>query len=271
MIFEVDESAVDSYFTVSIMNLKLLVGTIVYYCWGLLHSSNSYAAFTNCDHALAMNDRVLRTNQFAIQRDGEDAAALGDLFLNEVNELPENSHFFESGAGEAHVLRQLTDGQFLRGKWVQLKSQKITALGIAKPESPSITALANNATRRFRYLEGKYLEDYALAEIGTCDFIFDQYGAFSYTARIDLVIRKYLELLKVGGKMYLDFKPSGIAFVERPNGLEDYLKKIPNIQFYLLNQGSLIRLVKTGTVSPESIPELLFRNFIPSIPPVRVY
>jgi hypothetical protein len=214
--------------------------------------------------ALASNDLQLRNNVFGVWRGGlAYLGRLGGRILYDLDALPEDAHWLDAGAGHAEAMKDLVAGvRDILGRTVKVKARRLTALGLAKPGGFSEGILAS---RDFRYLEGKYLEDYRFEEIGVCDLITDLWGPFSYTAQIDVVLRKYLELLKVGGKLYIEIKPGSTAIDGL--SLRDYLARIPGIRAEV--DSYTVRIEKTGWTRGEDVPRLKLEEFRPSSPPIR--
>jgi len=55
---------------------------------------------------------------------------------------------------------------------------------------------------RLRYLSGKRLREYSLAELGKFQIVTDVYGGFTYTENLSQFVEKVLSLLEVGGAFY---------------------------------------------------------------------
>lgn len=195
----------------------------------------------------------------------------GPRFFEDIKRLPIDSHWLDSGAGQARAMWQFVEGLAYNGQSVRIQSRGLTALAITNPRSLDIHLLSKAQGREFRYLEGKYLEDYRLEEIGNCDLITDLFGPFSYTARIDLVLKKYMELLKPGGVLYIRMESVNITINQSAAGLGDYLQRIPNLRVEWLMNGTVIRVTKTGPVRPSDIPELHLDRYVDGAPPKRFY
>ncbi len=199
----------------------------------------------------------------------------GNQWLQDIKALTVDSHWLDAGAGSASAMKELAIGvRITPTETVQVKSRGLTALSIEQPYSLFVNELygLNQQGRQFRYLSGRYLEDYRASEIGQVDLITDLYGPFAYTARIDLVLKKYLELLKIGGKAYIRFEPSKLTIDGNPNGLGEYLNHLgQKIEWIGINQPEAIRIEKIRNLSEHDIPELSLDHYQDGTPPRRYF
>jgi hypothetical protein len=205
---------------------------------------------------LKKNHIILNSNRFPVARDDYFYQAyLGIAFEKELRSLPLNSHYLDSGAGSA-----LATFRYATRSQNQLLSQKITAVALVKPE----INYAKIPGREFRYLEGRYIEDIPAAEIGAVDLIADLYGPFSYTASIDLVLKKYLQILKLQGSVFINFNSQIITIDNHWEGLGRYLNSISGakvewVEYRQKGAGAVIRVTKTSDAF--NVPKLFLENF----------
>ncbi|MGK5081995.1 hypothetical protein WDW37_01725 [Bdellovibrionota bacterium FG-1] len=223
---------------------------------------------------LRKNHEILSENSFI---DYRGAAAFDRVFgktfaqtLRLLNEKAiaanEPVRWLDSGAGGADAISEFSQLLGLDRKF------NYVALGFKKPSgAKGIYTMETVPGKRFRYLSDRYIEDYAhpTQEIGPCDLISDFFGPIAYTAAVDVVIKKYLELLKVGGKAYLliphNLKIKNMYFY-------DYLRKISGLTvesrpYDALN--SVYELTKTGQTGDA--PSLKLTHFLSGEPPSREF
>jgi hypothetical protein len=133
---------------------------------------------------------LLERNSFTTARDlNEYASHLKiDLLLPELNS---SKRWLDAGAGRARA--QL---QFLEMKKKSSESPpEMVALSYKKPWF--VTAKKES----FKYLEGRFIEDYHPSELGSFDLITDLFGPYSYSKNPITVLNQYLELLNVHGNL----------------------------------------------------------------------
>jgi hypothetical protein len=248
-----------------------------------MHSSGEVMEKCMLDQLLAEHHQILETNKGMPKE--THAYMLGDKFglrfIEDLTSLPEDSHWLDTTPGDLGHLREFANGWYTHlvpepnSRWihnVKPKSKRITSVVYRKAEQYRADPW-DFAGRDYRVLEGKYLEDRTLAELGTCDLITDMGGAFSRTARIDVVLRKYLELLKIGGKAYISFHPVNTSIGNNPGpdfGVREFLSRIPNIKVEWL-RWDVVRIEKTGWTQGKDVPELWLKRFFPWYPPSRAY
>lgn len=229
----------------------------------------------SCQRALVDNREMLTHDSYNRTRDADGyARMLGDTLLDDINSLGPNTHWLESGAGAAIAMQQFADGAWIDHQIIKARSDRLTALAFNRPESREIEILSQmRPLGQFRYLQGKYLEEYSFEEIGATDLITDVYGPFSYSADLDNVLRKYLELLNIGGKVYIFYDPQVLSINGNYDGIIEYIRSIPNIRVHFgpMNRGQAIRIEKFGQTQNSDIPELVLESFFSHAPPYRQY
>jgi hypothetical protein len=176
---------------------------------------------------LGNNFNIINHNAFQVKRTALDYSyMLGADYERDIVALPENSHYLDAGAGNAYAILN-----YLVRHINPIKSHKITAIGYVKP--PEIPDSLPD--RDFRYLSGRFIEDISAKEIGPTDLISDVFGPFSYTASIDLILQKYLEVLNVNHSAYIYFRPQLITVNDQWDGLGQYFKAIQGAEIQWMN------------------------------------
>lgn len=145
-----------------------------------------------------------------------------------IRQLGGNGLILEAGAGEAIAAEQLLQGRLehlLAEESLQLQKLKIQPLyppqsrndllrinEKALRDRPSVIALSKEIEReiplaqyqgKLKILKGRFFEEVPNGELGRPDLILDSIGVMSYTAEPSKVLRKYLEVLKPDGEIYL--------------------------------------------------------------------
>ncbi|MDB5037714.1 MAG: hypothetical protein JWQ35_1242 [Bacteriovoracaceae bacterium] len=218
--------------------------------------------FTSCSEWLAIQHKLLTSRSYIAphqQRSFRQVLSLtGPRLLDDLSALNENSHLFEGGASVARALSEIVKGFETSNGLIHLKSRGVTAADVQRPNSEYIDELFNSG-KQFRYLEG-YVEDMPVAQVGVVDGLLDIMGPFTYTARIDLVLRRYLSYMKIGAWAYISFRAEALSINQSPNGLGQYFSEIKNVQIEWLpridKEVQTIRLLKTGWTTDESVPSL---------------
>jgi SAM-dependent methyltransferase len=141
----------------------------------------------------------LFTNSFNTERDLQVYEALfGPSFRKKLRTFKSRQRWLDAGAGKARAMTDFSRRYRRREREKPLPA--LVAVGVKKPEDIAPSLLDQ---RRFRYLEGRFIEDIPDNELGHFDVITDLYGPFSYSTDISLILRKYLSLLRPGGVIYL--------------------------------------------------------------------
>lgn len=79
---------------------------------------------------------------------------------------------------------------------------RAVAMSIEDRRTDAWHKLAAGLGERIRYVSGKPLRQYSLAELGKFQIITDVYGGFSYTEDLSPFMEKVLNLLEVGGSFH---------------------------------------------------------------------
>jgi|GEM_PF-5092328 len=131
--------------------------------------------------------------------------ALEEPFINDILSLNSNDVWLDGGAGsfsaQAHYLKFMKQKGDAPAKLIGVVDQ------ISK-ETRYLQYLAKNMNHEnFQPLVGKFVEDVQEVKNDSVTVISDVYGAYSYSPRPDLVLKKYLSWLKKGGRIYIAQSP----------------------------------------------------------------
>jgi hypothetical protein len=149
----------------------------------------------------------------------------GEDFSERLSELTPNQTWLDVGAGElnaAHEFFELSKGRHI-------------SINAHSPSSPVFYRNGHrlSSERQWTYFEGRIFEDISDKELGKLDVITDVYSALSYSMNFDLVLRRYLSLLKQGsGDLFIVLR-DGSVIIEDQEGqrlsLLDYFNQIDGI------------------------------------------
>lgn len=170
--------------------------------------------------------KVVDENVFTIDRGlKEYEDYFGPKFVHDLNKLKREDHWIDGGAGNAYAQKDFLGSR--DGHRIIPNRPKLTAITFKYPTNQPKTL--NHG--RFTVLSGRYFEDIPISEIGSAQLITDVVGIINYTHQLDLVLQKYLDLLKPNGKIYV-FIPNSITFIKRGKSsidLTEWLKSIPGL------------------------------------------
>lgn len=113
--------------------------------------------------------------------------ALGEPFAKKIEELNTlEHHWIDSGAGDGVAV-----WEFLNN----LNSKSLT----------SIVSLETNltSTDRLNVFKGRFLEEIPNSEFKKADLITDVFGPLAYSGQPDLILKKYLNILKDNGEIHV--------------------------------------------------------------------
>lgn len=149
--------------------------------------------------------KKLETNSFRVTAGLKDyELAFGKEFSKNLTELKEEDRWLDGGAGLGMAVNDHYEN---KGKG------KTTAVGYKIPaaktneEQQVVEKLAKND--KFKYLSGAYfseMEEKEELEKGKTNIISDFNGVLSYTQTLSEDLNKYLRILKVGGRLYTNFR-----------------------------------------------------------------
>lgn len=147
-------------------------------------------------------DNKLQKNRFRTKAGLEDyTAAFGEEFEDHLFQLGEEERWMDGGAG---IGKAIADYYESGGK------ARATAVAHTIPQDKTGTLDKLNRNQRFNYVSGDYFNaisnDKLLGEdLTKFSVITDYNGILSYTDKLSGDLQKYLDNLKVGGKLYTFF------------------------------------------------------------------
>lgn len=133
--------------------------------------------------------------------------------------LTSHQTLLDAGAGEMHAMEEYIESH-PRGAHVVAYSHKLIR---TLPPHPRLLPLS-----------GQFLENIDLGQVGPFDVIIDVYGVYAYTSDPLLIVKKYLNALKVGGLAYIivgvdeSFKTleSEVASMPLENFIADQIRSV---------------------------------------------
>ncbi|MGK5090059.1 hypothetical protein WDW86_21115 [Bdellovibrionota bacterium FG-2] len=223
--------------------------------------------------ALEENRQTLLANDFIVHR-GADfyKHAFGRELAGELKLLNERMqhtgyipHWLDSGAGEANAIYDFVQELGLK------KEFRLTAVAYKKPYSVvNIEKLELRRGASFRYLDGKYLEDRPVSDLGPADLITDYFGPFAYSSKPDVVLQKYFDSLHIGGKLFVVI-PQNLTV----EGLSvmGYFQKIRGafVEYREASYPHTFALIVSRTSALVEVPPLELVEMVSASPPKRVY
>ncbi|NBV50691.1 hypothetical protein EBR78_05680 [bacterium] len=183
-----------------------------------------------CLGAFERLSQMIGENHFETRRDFENYARFfPQSFLDSVSLLRAEGHWIDAGSGEGFAvedffkgyvldpvrLQAKAEGDHWSGRRTLLNSNEIieaaTRLNyVASENKPKVTAVTFAMERnppktspKLAFKTGRFLEEIPNSEFSKADIITDLFGVASYSPRLDDVLRKYHDLLKLGGRAYI--------------------------------------------------------------------
>lgn len=225
------------------------------------------AAGTLCESILTQR-KMIEKNEFITGRELKDYLAyLGPGFREALIKLRADGHWIDMGAGGANaVMGYLTtaDPRFPD----PAERAHVTAVAVQKPHMNEKLEKQALSSGKYKYLEGRYVEDIPVQEFGRADLITDFYGPLAYSMDPVGVLNAYLKILKVGGSIY--FVEGNRTLVHDRNteySFNAWLKvvNVPGLEVELGHFAPRI----TKLAEDVSIPELELFSFSAERPPYR--
>lgn len=210
------------------------------------------------DAFVGVSQTVL-SNKFVTSRDlYEYRYQLHKDFSAKVDSLTSNQHWVDLGAGKANA--QI---DFLRGR--------------DSGARPLATAVAYKLDRwfsppkfsgRLQIKEGAFeLQD--TASWPKADLITDFFGVLSYSKDMQTSLQKTLDLLNVGGELYVYSTQwaTRIRIQDKSYNLEEFLSLLPGLRV----EGQFGTLKITKLQEGVQVPELMLTTFKDDMPPTRTF
>lgn len=209
---------------------------------------------------------VLARNGFTTARDLNEYAShlnIGSL----LPELNASKRWLDAGAGRARAQLDLLELKKRKSESVP----EMIALSYKKPW------FVSRKKESFQYLEGRFIEDYHPAELGTFDLITDLFGPYSYSKNPVVVFNQYLNLLNIHGslRIYSTSLTSGIWVDGQLMSLENWIsQKLSTPQAKAIFETEIAHgLISVRRISQESfqLPAINLILFSSDTPPHRKY
>lgn len=245
---------------------------------------------------------VIQANRFATRRTLSDYRShLGKKFFEFLLSLSERDHWIDMGAGEANAacnylgmleeeVPEDIDGFWRKACEEQIQntyerlnkrpvSQRAYVTAVSYQASCSVPR--RSANRHFRLMDGRFLHEIGEREIRKAKLITDLYGILPYSHNPDWVLKRYLDLLEEGGRIYLFCGRHQEGFLESsqvigpagPN-LWKWLENIHGIKVHFDVSVGFFCCIEKTHVSPIMIPALEYvRQSIltPENVPIKVF
>lgn len=184
----------------------------------------------DCLGAFERLSQMIGENHFETRRDFENYARFfPQSFLDSISHLRSEGHWIDAGSGEGFAVEDFFKNYFLdparlqakaegdhwSGRRTLLNSNEIieaaTRLNYVSSENkPQVTAVTFAMERtppqtssKLTFKTGRFFEEIPNSEFARADIITDLFGVASYSPRLDDVLRKYHELLKLSGRAYV--------------------------------------------------------------------
>lgn len=140
--------------------------------------------------------KKIQRNRFQTGRTLNDYIAnLDPGFKADLDALQFEDQWVDAGAGDANAAQEYLNNGGLG---------HVTALAAAIPRhvKSAILRFSKQNTQKFRYLEGRLIEETPASWVGRSRLITDVWGPLAYSSNPIAVLQKYLEFLEPGGKIY---------------------------------------------------------------------
>lgn len=196
----------------------------------------------------------------------------GSEFMNFLHSLNSNHRWLDSGSGDRVAISQYHEKQ----KAHPGESAQTVALSLENPVRWS-------ARRIQRFLKsknhidfhGRYFEEIPVDELGKFDLITEFFGPASYSSDLGLVLNRYLQLLKVGGRLYINnkFQTEIVIGDLVTTGLWDFLQQAQGISvrvsLNVIATKYSFEIIKTS--EDAKFPSLSPISYEPGQPPRRQF
>jgi SAM-dependent methyltransferase len=214
-------------------------------------------------------------------------------FCNALGRLGSSDRWLDIGAGAAQAILDYygREGDVPSGEKCVRSGARAQAVAISIEDRQTDKwrqQAASLGDDRIRYLSGKSLRHYSVAELGKFQIITDVFGGFTYTADLSQFVDKVLSLLEVGGGFYT-LVPGvhleggdklGTWYLTelenaagRPEKVCSWLKKTACVQVTCESKSDWKRpteLIKVEKVcSNVSVPRMKLLEFVAGYPPDR--
>lgn len=147
------------------------------------------------------NEKIVAKNKFTTSRSLQeyigffsfkDGNTLKQPLFEKLQSLKSSDRWLDSGAGRAYAQKT-----FLKSFKDKQDAPELIAMSYKKP-----LFVWPVFSKKFQYIEGKWLEEIPTSELKKFNLITDIYGPISYSKNPISILNKYLDLLEVGGEAY---------------------------------------------------------------------
>jgi len=205
---------------------------------------------------------------------GSYGLALGSGFQKILQRIANyGGHWIDAGAGDAFAVQQFLN---------QNRNPNIRATAISL-QSAAVSG------DRLKVMKDRYIEQIPDHELSKADLITDLFGPIAYSAQPHLILKKYLELLKDDGQVFLFLGSRDELFGSENRvitgdgkylNLAEWIQQLPGVGSELIvdrrdDDGMIVekwtlRLWKSGS-EPFNIPEVEVREFKEGAPPRMLF
>ena len=232
----------------------------------LLSAPEALASEQRCGlslQAAAQINEILKANRFETDRrllaasaSGEETyeGLLGPDFIAQLRRLKNRSIWMDSGAGSFTAIADYFRNFF--------SPEKATAMGVTieLPDGVTLEPLYQNYPGKIVAYEGERLERLFVGRSAFVDLITDVFGPMNYSEKPDLVLQRYGEILKPGGRLYF-LMSSKFSSVDK---FETWLRSIRGLQLLDLRRDAnpdtqVATMLRTA--EPLNIPSLKLLEF----------
>lgn len=189
-----------------------------------------------------MTMRQLADNDFPVDRGifkkgSRDRKSYSDFFgqefVDRLQSLEPPQAWLDVGSGELFAAVEFFEHS--NARHVSINARSPTSAAFFKNQETL------RDEKKWTLFEDRIFEDIGDEELGKFHVITDVYSALSYTLNFDLVLRRYLHLLKQGGELYIVLR-DGSTLIEDLDGhsisFEDFLHQIGGIQVVKIGEHS---------------------------------
>jgi len=246
------------------------------------YSSDPFQGLEVCADTLQLLSERVANNKFAYRRNlMEYRSTFGSEFWLTLVRLAPEEQWLDAGSGagiataEYQVARLLSDPLqslplFPLPTAFPAKRAKTLGVVVKLPQAAAeFRAKVKEAglEDRYRGLEGRKIEDIPASELGHAKLITDFFGPVSYSAELDRVLNKYLEVGHPDAEIYIKFNPGKFVIATKSGErltLDRYLERAlkghkVTVVDSVLQSVVRIRLRPDGvkTVPPLQLQEVL--------------
>lgn len=244
--------------------------------------------------ARLLTERVIKKDAFTANRTLLDyLAVLGPEFREILKRLKAGDHWIDGGAGKAQAAQDFQRPYLDTGEQESHSSELpyVTAISYVDPAEGRLDPVyLDSVEGHFRGLFGRFFEDILYEEIVTGEFkkaklITDYFGILAYSARLDVALQKYVDLLADDGDIFIYYGYIGESWSPAFRGtqiqthsqgdldFEAWVRKVEGLEVTRLEHSSYVslRIRKIPGVRVR-IPGLELIDVIDTTtPPIRLF